>query len=238
MNDSLIVLEWAILEASNPVLTRNNVRSEPGFLSRGAMNTRKNWFMFDPYPFPPKKDKKGSPVHRRSCRPSRVSGAQGADVPSWECFQPDPGGNRMETRSCSMFFPINHPPTNCFSQHFPMELQKLYAFTYRSIGCFACFALVWPEPTTAPNWFVQIRAPHPSYCPRWHVLRDHDAFPGQDLGKVPISQLAEAKAGGFSMLSGWNAPVVFPSLGYRRRQKSLKFRETGRSGRHFAKEKL
>ena len=30
---------------------------------------------------------------------------------------------------------------------------------------------------------------------RWRVLRDHDAFPGQDLGKVPISQLSDAKAG-------------------------------------------
>ena len=59
---------------------------------------------------------------------------------------------------------------------------------------FCLFALVCPEPTTAPNWLVQIRAPHPSFCPRWCVLRDHDAFPGQDLGKVPISQLAEAKA--------------------------------------------
>ena len=28
---------------------------------------------------------------------------------------------------------------------------------------------------------------------RWRVLRDHDAFPGQDLGKVPISQLSDAK---------------------------------------------
>lgn len=28
---------------------------------------------------------------------------------------------------------------------------------------------------------------------RWHVLRDHDAFPGEDLGKVPVSQLAQAK---------------------------------------------
>ena len=27
------------------------------------------------------------------------------------------------------------------------------------------------------------------------MLRDHDAFPGQDLGKVPISQLSDAKAG-------------------------------------------
>lgn len=27
------------------------------------------------------------------------------------------------------------------------------------------------------------------------MLRNHDAFPGQDLGKVPISQLSDAKAG-------------------------------------------
>ena len=61
------------------------------------------------------------------------------------------------------------------------------------------------------------------------MLRDHDAFPGQDLGKVPISQLADAKARGFfhatPVVVGVPAPPEISDF----------FRETGR---HFAKEKL
>ncbi|CAL1161589.1 unnamed protein product [Cladocopium goreaui] len=54
--------------------------------------------------------------------------------------------------------------------------------------------------------------------PRWHVLRDHDAFPGQDLGKVPISQLAEAKA--FCERKALAGLVVFGGVAYLRAQHS------------------
>lgn len=36
--------------------------------------------------------------------------------------------------------------------------------------------------------------PPGAWRPSWRVLRDRDAFPGEDVAKVPVNQLAQAKA--------------------------------------------
>ncbi|CAK9040735.1 Hypothetical protein (Fragment), partial [Durusdinium trenchii] len=69
----------------------------------------------------------------------------------------------------------------------------------------------------------KIQEPQPlredEWRPRWHVLRDHDAFPGEDLGKVPVSQLAQAKA--FCEKKGLAGLVLFGGVAYLRAQQSV-----------------
>ncbi|CAJ1384490.1 unnamed protein product [Effrenium voratum] len=71
------------------------------------------------------------------------------------------------------------------------------------------------EPTRAVR-----QAPLPlrpgEWSPRWRVLRGHDAFPGQDLGRVPVTALAQAKA--FCEKKGLAGAVLFGGMVYLRAQ--------------------
>lgn len=48
-----------------------------------------------------------------------------------------------------------------------------------------------PMPRQAPE---APALPPGAWRPSWRVLRDRDAFPGEDVAKVPVNQLAQAKA--------------------------------------------
>ncbi|CAJ1359005.1 unnamed protein product, partial [Effrenium voratum] len=71
------------------------------------------------------------------------------------------------------------------------------------------------EPTRAVR-----QAPLPlrpgEWSPRWRVLRGRDAFPGQDLGRVPVTALAQAKA--FCEKKGLAGAVLFGGMVYLRAQ--------------------